>query len=186
MELIERDVDAYECSSCGRLARGPGVTCCGESMEAVETNVTYDAPEPMQVTKAVFGISSTELALCKVLMAEEQATVGDLAAEISRDKSVAMRHLDHLVELGVVEKESRVRREGGRENVYSSVPLDEIHRSFRLGLLAWLDDAEELLDELSREKLQTMIEQADSDPDEDSVREGRNSLFELLLERDEP
>lgn len=82
------------------------------------------------------GISSTELAVCKSLLAQEQATIGEPVSRLPRDRSTVTRRLDHLVELGVIEKESRPIERGGRENVYSPTAPDDVHRILRLGLYA--------------------------------------------------
>jgi predicted transcriptional regulator len=187
MGLIEREVKAYECPSCGSLTRHEEVQCCGESRELVDTSVEYEPPEAEPVVKTVFGISSTELVICNALMAEGDATIDDLTSQVSRDRSAIQRHINHLTELGIVAKKSRVLDEGGRIHVYSSVPVDEIYRTLHLGVYAWLNDAEDLLDELTREKLEAMAEQADEIKgdglESNSLGELRNSLFERLLKR---
>lgn len=187
MGLTKRDVEVYECPSCGSITRQEEVSCCGEPMEMVNMTVRYNQPELEQVAKAVFDISSTELVVCKALMAEGEATIDDLTTQVPRDRSAIQRHINHLVELGVVEKKSQVLKEGGRVHVYSSAPVEEIYRAFRLGLYMWLDDAEDLLDELSQGKLEAMVEQADgeiaNEPESSSAEEIESSLFKRLLGR---
>lgn len=161
MGLTEQDVELYECPSCGRLGRQKGAICCGEPREPVDATVTYKPPEAEAVVKEVFDHSSTDLAICSVLMAEDEATIKALATQLSLNRSTITRRLNHLLELGVVEKEVRNLREGGQVNVYATVPIDDIHRTFQLGLYTWLNDAEELLDELHQERLERMIENAD-------------------------
>lgn len=188
MELVERDVEAYECSSCGSLGRHERAQCCGEPREPLDATATYDPPSVEQVANAVFDISSTELAVCKAIMEEDEATIDDLTAKIPRERTSILRHLNHLVELGVVEKKSRVRRAGGRVNVYTSVPVEEVYRAFRLGLYTWLEDAEAMVDELSQEKFEGMIEQADVDvadePEPDTAEPDRERLVDRLFRRE--
>lgn len=168
MGLTERDLELYECSSCGGLGRQKGVTCCGEPRESVDATVTYKPPEVEAVVKEVFDHSSTDLAICSVLMAEDEATIKALATQLSLNRSTITRRLNHLLELGVVEKEVRNLREGGQVNVYSTAPIEDIHRTFQLGLYTWLDDAEELLDELHQERLERMMEDADVEATDES------------------
>ena len=175
MALTEQDVEAYKCPVCGSLARHENVPCCGESREPVDDVVLYDQPEIEAVIKTVFDLSSTDLAICRVLMAQDEATAKDLAAELSLDRTTINRRLNHLVDLGVVEKQPQILKQGGQINVYSNVPLDEVHRRLQLGLYRWLADAEEVLDELHQEKLKLLVQEAEVEPTEDpDLRVDRN------------
>lgn len=167
MALTERDVEAYECPVCGNLARHENVPCCDEPREPVDDVVLYDQPEIEAVIKTVFDLSSTDLAICRVLMTQNEATAKDLAAELSLDRTTINRRVNHLVELGVVEKHSRILEQGGHVNLYSNAPLDEVHQQFQLGLYRWLADAEQVLDELHQEKLKLMVQEADVEPTDD-------------------
>ncbi|WP_435175821.1 helix-turn-helix domain-containing protein [Halorussus sp. AFM4] len=167
MALIEEDVEAYECPVCGSLGRHEEVPCCAESRDPVSDVVTYDRPDTESVLAAVFDLSSTDLAICRALMTEEEATAEDLAAELSLDRTTVNRRLNHLDDLGVVEKRPRGLEQGGQVNQYSPVPLDEVHRRLQLGLYRWLADAETVLDELHREKLELLVREAEVDPTDD-------------------
>lgn len=161
MPPAERELDAYECPSCGNVRLHERATCCGESLEPIEATAAFDPPDMADVAREVFGISGTELAVCRTLMSEDEATVEDLASRIPRDRSVVLRHLNHLVDLGVARKHSRVLPEGGRVNVYAPNSVEDVRRRLRLGLYAWLADAEARIDELNREKFAEMVERGD-------------------------
>lgn len=163
MALTEQRVAAYRCPSCGSLARQKEVPYCGASRETVEATTVYDQPDIESVIKTVFNISSTDLAICRVIMTDGEATVKELATQLSFDRSTIYRRLNHLVELGVVEKHPRIPKEGGEVHVYSPAPMDDIHRQFQLGLHTWLTDAEELLDEMHQERLKRMVEEAEAE-----------------------
>lgn len=179
MGLSERDVEAYECPSCGGLERHEKGTCCGESLEPVSTSVPYEPPGVESVVKEVFDLSSTDLSICSVLMSEGEATVEELADQLSLDRSTVSRHLDHMVQVGIVTKEPRILEEGGQVNLYSPAPVKDVHRTFQLGLYAWLDDAEDVLDELHQERLERMVKEAEVDEADkrDSDADTENSSF---------
>lgn len=167
MPLEERTVDAYQCPSCGALRAIAREACCGRPLEPVDTSVAIEPPEVSDIARAVFDISSTELAICRTLMAEDEATIRDLAERLPRDRSVIQRHVSHLVELGVLEKRSRSLPAGGRVNVYAPKSPEEIRRRLHLGLYAWMTDAEDRVEELNREKMEAMVESADVAPVDD-------------------
>lgn len=160
MSLTKEEMSLYECSDCGSVELEDGGTCCGQPMVATERTVVFQEPELEAVAKWVFGISANEIAVCKALMAEGPTTVVELADEFDYDRSTISRHLDHLVELGIVEKERQKLPGGGREYIYSMVPTEEVHRTFVLGLYAWTEDALQLTEELSNQKVESMVEEA--------------------------
>lgn len=180
MASTEQTVTAYECSSCRRKAFQKEEYCCGTEMKAIDTTTVFESAEIEQVVQEVFKISSTELAICHTIMATDETTIKELSRQIECDRSVINRHLNHLTELGLVEKRSESLPEGGRVNVYSPCAIDDIRQQFRLGLYAWMAEATDLIDELSQEKIRAMAEQADGEatnepgsksPTEDSDKE---------------
>lgn len=161
MALEERRIDVYECPGCGELWFHEDENCCEPALEAVEGSVMFDPPEVASLAKEVFDISSTELVICRELMTAEEATVKELSRQLSRDRSIVQRHVAHLDELGLVEKRSRSLSNGGRTYVYAPKPVDEVHRRLQLGLFAWMTEAETRLEELNREKVDAMVQQAE-------------------------
>lgn len=149
-------------------------------MEASETTVAFDPPEAEQMAQQIFGIASTELRICEVLMAEEEATVADLNEQLSHDRSTISQHLNHLVDLGMATKRSKNLDGGGRAYVYSFAPPDEIRRNLHLGLEMWTKDAKELADELTQTKIEAMAEQSDetstSEPDAETVTDTTSAM----------
>lgn len=159
MSLTEQRVTVYECPYCGRFDTEE-MTCCGDRMAPLESDAVFQEPRLEQVAKQVFAISANELAVCKVVMAEGPTTVADLADRFDYDRSTVSRHLGHLVELGLVEKDTEELPGGGRKYVYSTVPAEEVRRTFVLGLYAWTEEAFQLTEELSQGKLEAMVEDA--------------------------
>lgn len=144
-------------------------------MEAVKETPVVNPPEIERVMRNTFGMSATSIEVCNCIVKEEDATVADIAENMDVDRSIVFRHLEDLVEIGVVTKSSQSLSDGGRANVYSSVPLDEIRRQLRISLYTWETEVEALIDDLSQEKLDAMAEsRAESDD------EGSSSLTEFL------
>lgn len=162
MPPFDEELGAYECRTCGSTGCKE-TSCCDAQMESVDDSTEFESPDLQDVVGEVFGISSTELEICRLIMDKEKATVTDLYEEFDRDRSVITRHLNHLVEIGVVKKNSRVLEEGGRVNVYLPRSAEEIRRQFRLGLYAWLGEASDLVDDLTKEKLEAMFAPADEE-----------------------
>lgn len=158
MASSEHELAVYECRSCGdyRL-ESTETTCCGDPMTELDDTVPIEQPDEERLMRTVFGISETELEVCRHLMAEPEVTVEELTEAVDRDRSVVTRHLNDLVDLGVVEKQSRVLSEGGRINVYKHRSVDAVRRQFKLGLYTWITDAVDVIDELSEEKIELMV-----------------------------
>ena len=164
--VSEHDLAIYECRSCGDYQLGTTApTCCDDPMAEIDASVPIESPDEETLMRSVFGISETELEVCRHLMTEGEATVKELTAAVDRDRSVVTRHLNDLVDLGVVEKQSRVLSDGGRVNVYSHRSVEAVRRQFKLGLYAWLTDAVDVIDELSEEKVELLVRGGDSGGD---------------------
>lgn len=175
MAFTERDVTGYECRSCGRIElRGEG-RCCGERMEAFERTTRVESPETEDIARTVFGMTPTQLDICHVLMAEDEATVNELAESVPKNRSTIYRHLDHLAELGFVTAREEAIPDGGQVNVYSSRPPAELRRKLTVGLAVWLDEAKAMTDELTEEKIEAMIQQG-ADPVDPRDGDGEAAL----------
>lgn len=178
-----RDLGIYECSTCGDLRLSDvDASCCDGPMDPVETAVPTESPDVEELMRDVFDISPTELEVCRQVMGAGETTIGELVESIDRDRSVVSRHLNHLVELGVVAKRSRVLAEGGRIGVYSPRSEDVVRRQLKLGLYAWCLDAIDLLEDVNEEKIAMMAESAGSD----GSTAARSVVDRLLARSDSP
>lgn len=183
MTFPAHELDIYECATCGDLRLSDGdATCCGGPMGPVETTVPTESPDVEELMRDVFDISPTELEVCRQVMAAGETTIGELVESIDRDRSVVSRHLNHLVDLGVVEKRSRVLAEGGRIGVYSPRSEDVVRRQLKLGLYAWCLDAIDILEEVNEEKIAMMAERGEA---EDGIVD-RSVVARLLARSDSP
>lgn len=170
MASPEHELAVHKCQSCGEYRlQSTETTCCGATMTEVDGTVPIKVPDEERLMQTVFGISETELEVCRHLMAEPEVTVEELATAVDRDRSVVTRHLNDLVELGIVEKQSRVLSEGGRINVYAHRSVDAVRRQFKLGLYTWMVDAVDVIDDLSEEKIEMMAGRGDAETSPDQV-----------------
>ena len=165
MELSNGDagVDVFECTDCGNVGLGDGdITCCGSPMSRVDADPAVPEPSLGDLLGAVFGMSDAELDICLCVMEGGEQTAQELADRTDYDRSVAARHLNHLVELGVLEKRRRLLEEGGHVYVYVPKGPETVRRGFKRQFLLWLGEATGRLEELRREKVEGILE-ADAD-----------------------
>jgi len=171
--------DAYrlvECTDCGALSVGADeVVCCGSTMTPAgrsadgatgaaastdDVEGAEDVPEPDldDLLRVVFGMSPAELDVCLCVMEHGTLTVAELTERVGYDRSVVARHLNHLAELGVVEKRRQILDRGGDVYVYTPEPPETVRRRFREAFLRWAAAGVDRIDELSREKVEGIAE----------------------------
>ncbi|MFB6089943.1 MAG: helix-turn-helix domain-containing protein [Halobellus sp.] len=151
--------ELVRCPDCDALAVGAtDATCCGESMEPVGPGAPVDEPSLETLLDTVFGISDTELELCLCVMEGGEVTVSELADRVDVDRSVVARHLSDLVDLGLVERERRLLRQGGHVYVYAPVPEATVRDRLATAFAAWVEAAATELDAVSREKIEAMAD----------------------------
>jgi predicted transcriptional regulator len=155
----------FECDTCGGVGIGHNrPNCCDGPMAAVETTETaVSEPSLETLLQTVFDMSGTELDVCLCVMEGGELTVTELAEQIGYDRSVVARHLNHLADLGVVEKRRRIRPEGGHVYVYTPQPPDVVRERLRGEFLSWVRLATAQLGDLQREKVEAI---ADAETDE--------------------
>ena len=169
MATVNREVRIYHCPSCGGIKPNKEATCCGEEMEEIKTTAVFESPELEDVAEQVFGAPAMELEICDVLMAEGEASVSALTEQFACNRSTIYRHLNHLVERGMVTKRSEQLADGGRVHVYSCVPPDEMRRKLTASLYLWVDETLEGIDD----RMQAKVEAAEGT--ESATTSGSNS-----------
>ncbi|MBV0900311.1 helix-turn-helix domain-containing protein [Haloarcula salina] len=149
----------FECENCDgvALANEPP-RCCGEAMTPVEPTGAVTEPSLEALTRTVFEMSGSELEICLCVMEGGELTVAELAEQIEYDRSVVARHLNHLADLGVVEKRRRIRPAGGHVYVYTPRDPETVRARLREAFLSWVNLAAGQLDELGREKVEAIAE----------------------------
>jgi predicted transcriptional regulator len=156
----------FECESCGNLGVGRGdIVCCDSPMERAGGDDTgVEKPSLDQLMRTVFDMSETELDICLCVMEGGEQTVSELAERIGYDRSVVSRHLNHLADLGVVDKRRRLLKEGGQVYVYTPTDPAAVRRSLSGAFAVWVQEAASLIESLSREKVETMVDADERDP----------------------
>jgi predicted transcriptional regulator len=165
-ETFDESTDVYECRACGNVGLGDGeIRCCGAPMERVDTAAAaVSHPRLDDLLATVFDMSDTELELCLCVMEGGELTVSQLADQTDYDRSVVTRHLNHLTELGVLKKQRRLLERGGEVYVYTPVPPERIRRTFKRLFLTWVLHSSRLLDDLRREKVESIVDRHIDEP----------------------
>lgn len=160
MSESSADGDLFECMACGNLGFGDGpITCCDRQMRRVGSDgAPVQEPTLEGLLRTVFGMSESELDVCLCVMEGGELTVRELADETQYDRSTVARHLGDLVELGVLEKRRKLLQQGGHVYVYSPNDAETVRRSFRGAFLEWVHLANSVIDDLSREKVEAIVE----------------------------
>ena len=159
------DLEPVACSDCGDVSLrsvGDVSPCCDATLRPIDVDqVTVEPPSLEAILGVVFGMTRTELDVCLCVMEVGQATANEIATDVGVDRSHVSRHLNHLVDLGVLEREQRLLERGGRVNVYSPAALETVRQRFVIGLFAWVADAVEEVEGISREKVEAITQLTD-------------------------
>lgn len=169
MEPVFGELTVKECPDCERIilgSNGDQSQCCERRPRRVEMDdVETESPALEDILGIVFGMNETGLDVCLCVMDAGEMTTQEIAAELDIDRSHVSRHLNHLVALGVLEKRDRLLEQGGRVNIYTPASLDTVRRNFTLGLVAWFVEAVDVIEGVSREKVEA-IEKLSERPSE--------------------
>lgn len=159
-------VELLECHSCGNLGFGTGeISCCDRAMEPAEaTSTAVNQPSLADVMRMVHGMSPTELDICLCVMEGGALTVSELAEQIDYDRSVVSRHLNHLVDLGVIGKQRRLLEGGGQVYIYTPNDPDVVRRQLVGSFMNWVKEATSLVDAVSRDKVEAIVDADTDDP----------------------
>jgi predicted transcriptional regulator len=147
------------CAACGALGIGPDVACCDGPMTPVRPAAS--GPTLEDLLRTVFDMSGAELDVCLCVMEGGWTTAAELADRTDYDRSVVARHLSHLVALEVVERRRQILRSGGEAYVYTPADPADVRRRFRERFLRWAAAGATRIDELSREKVEAIVEGED-------------------------
>lgn len=155
-------LELAQCPTCDAVTIGtPDITCCDDRMEPIDPDAAVADPTLETLLRTVFGISEAEIEVCLHVMEDGDVTVSELTERVAVDRSVVARHLSDLVEIGVVERERRLLRQGGHVYVYTPVPESTVRRRLVASFAAWVADAAAELDSVSREKVEAITDHDD-------------------------
>lgn len=163
MGTTDTDKELHKCQHCGSVTVANSASTSYDE-QLPSTDVTSaKSPELAVVLREVFGISETGIHICVLLMEDGESTAGDLAEHLDMDRSTVSRHLNHLTEIGLLEKHQRLLSDGGYVHVYSPVAVEEVRQRLTVGLHMWMDDALELIEDINREKVKALTRSDRSD-----------------------
>lgn len=153
----DASVAVQACDTCGGVAVADGdVVCCGEQMAAAGDAPADADPTLGTVLRTVFDMSETELDVCLCVMEAGEVTASDLAEETGFDRSIVTRHLNHLAELGVIDKNRRLLERGGHVYVYTPTDESTVRDRLQGEFLEWVRVASTRLAALDREKVESL------------------------------
>ncbi|RBI62262.1 TrmB family transcriptional regulator [halophilic archaeon] len=158
----DAETEVYECGDCGTVAPEPD-TCCDRPMATVAATPVRE-PDLQSLLRNVFGISGTGLDICVRLMRDGESTVPAVAEALDLDRSTVARQVNHLVEVGVLEKRQRLLSQGGYVHVYSPKDVEVVRRRLERGLAAWTREAKELVEDVNRAKVEAAAEMDREEP----------------------
>lgn len=118
-------------------------------------------PDLVDILRGVFEMSDTELEVCLCVMESGTMTVKELAEEIDYDRSVIARHLNHLGELGVIEKQRQLLKKGGHVYIYKSVDPEIVRNRLTAAFLTWISSATAEIATLRKEKVESIARSDD-------------------------
>lgn len=158
MTREEHGTALYTCPDCEsvRIDRAPECEC--PEWEEVDTMPGVREPDLDTVLRTVFGMSPLGLEVCLCLMEVGPASVADVTEAVDADRSTVARHVDHLVDIGVLEPDERIRPEGGRVTVFRTAPPAVVRERFRRALYRWMGAAVGAVDDLTEEKVRSLAE----------------------------
>lgn len=160
------------CDRCGNLAVGSGsVTCCAATMTPAEPVDAVAEPELDDLLRDIFQMSDAELEVCLCVMEGGTMTVKELAERIEYDRSVVSRHLNHLAELGVVDKQRRLIEQGGHVYVYRPVDPETVRERLTAAFVTWVQGATAEIAALREEKVADIAD-VDDEPAWTLFRDG--------------
>ena len=177
--MDETGFGVYECGECDNVIlcrRGDAeVECCGETPERMrDIDTGIEEPSQKGLLKEVFGLTETGMEICLCVMEEGEATVSDIADSIDVDRSAVSRYVNNLVEIGMLEKNTRNLEKGGYVHIYSHEPPEEVKDNLTMGFYKWTALGVERIEELNAEKMQAM---ADRDEPESVGEKLRKKIF---------
>jgi predicted transcriptional regulator len=157
-------VAVYRCRSCDELVLAPEDApekdCCGDGLESVKggDKTPTETPEAEAVLNEVFGLGKTSLNVCFCVIEKDGATVSEVAEEMDIDRSAISRHVNRLVDAGILTKEERNLRQGGVVHVYEHEDPEVVKERLKLGSYLWITEVVELVSELNDEKMEVMAD----------------------------
>ena len=106
-----------------------------------------EEPAFQRVMECVFGVREHESRTYVVLIEMPGSTVGELAADLDRDRSNVNRSLSTLAEKGLIERERRLLDGGGYVYQYYPIPVSEAKELMHEAVDEWAEQVHERIEE---------------------------------------
>lgn len=159
MNNPECQVNGYWCPACTSILIEPDGDCHHDDIgQITDTRSAISEPELETILEAIFEISSTELEICLCVMDAGEATIEEIATKLNASRTTVSRHIDHLVDIGVLEPDDRVLTSGGRVTVYTTASPAVVRKRFKRILCHWTMEAVCQIDTLTEEKVREISE----------------------------
>jgi predicted transcriptional regulator len=159
-------VDVYRCEECDDFVlmseEASKKGCCGgglQSVEEEEIEAEVKTPESEEVLGDMFGLGETSLNVCFCVIDNNGATVSEVAEEMDIDRSAISRHMNRLVDTGILRKREKNLRQGGVVHVYTHEDPELVKKRLKLGAYFWTSKTIELINELNDEKMEAMMDE---------------------------
>lgn len=156
----------YRCQKCEEYAlmseKSSKKDCCGDGMERVregEIEADVETPQSEGVLRDIFGLGETSLNICFCVIDNDGATVSEVAEEMEIDRSAVSRHMNRLVETGILTKQERNLKQGGIVHVYEHEDPEVVKERLKLGAYFWTSKTIKLINELNDEKMEAMMDE---------------------------
>jgi len=136
--------------------------CCGQGLERVaedEIRAEVNEPDSGNVLKDMFGLGETSLNVCFCVIDKEGATVSEVAEEMDIDRSAVSRHMNTLVDNGILKREERNLKQGGVVHIYTHEDPEVVKERLAIGSFFWASKAIELINDLNDEKMEAMMDE---------------------------
>jgi predicted transcriptional regulator len=86
-------------------------------------------------------------------------TVSEVAEEMDIDRNSIPRHMNRLVDTGILRKRKKNLRQGGVVHVYTHEDPGLVKKRLKLGAYFWTSKTIELINELNDEKMEAMMDE---------------------------
>lgn len=114
-----------------------------------------------QLLRDIFGFSDTKIEICLSVMAADNAMAREVAKTVGSDRNTAQHYLTFLIELGIIEKQTRNLQTGGLMFIYMPVDREVIHRWLKRHFCVWMRETFRVTDNLHQQKLEKSADQSD-------------------------
>lgn len=174
-----------KCQTCARVqvsvASPPHAQCCCNekgtelSKAAIKStlgDIPLESPALKPTIQHVFGLPKPAIDLSFWIAEQGPVSAEQTAEAFDYNKSTAIRYLNQLSDLGLLERAQLNRKEGGIVNVYQLAPSEQRMQTLLIGFFDWTGQVLNLLEGMD----QKLLERAGTD-EQDGPDSRKCSVF---------